>query len=277
MHAPVKQLKRSIRCGLRVIGALAFLAVLASGQTYAPPPPPEPFDYGKVVLDSYASSTELGPVVFDHWLHRAMFTCRLCHVDLGFAMQARSTGIAASSNRKGLHCGACHDGKRIFQGRPIFASCSDDAKGKQCNRCHSVGKRGARKYRYWAFTAKLPKGAYGVDWAAAEREGKITPVDFLEGVPVKKTPMKIPPGFSMEADLSWDRAVLFPHEKHAVWNGCELCHPKIFPSTPKHTAQNSMFLHIEGSYCGACHGRVAFPFDACTRCHMKHDDVTASD
>jgi len=32
-------------------------------------------------------------VVFDHWLHRAKFTCRLCHVDIGFAMKAEATDI----------------------------------------------------------------------------------------------------------------------------------------------------------------------------------------
>jgi hypothetical protein len=28
---------------------------------------------------------------FRHWLHRSKYTCRLCHVDIGFAMEAGGT------------------------------------------------------------------------------------------------------------------------------------------------------------------------------------------
>jgi hypothetical protein len=86
---------------------------------------------------------------------------------------------AASSIREGRYCGACHDGKKLFEGKLILPACSYDAQRKDCNRCHSLGKRGW-KYYYWTFTAKLPKGQYGVDWEAAESEGEIKPVDSLE-------------------------------------------------------------------------------------------------
>jgi c(7)-type cytochrome triheme protein len=251
-----------------------FLTVPSYGQTYTPPPPPEqPFDYGKVVFDGFASSAGVGPVVFDHWLHRAKFTCRLCHVDLGFAMRANGTGVTASANREGRYCGACHDGQRLFDGKPIFASCSDDPKGKNCNRCHSLGKRGARKYHYYPFTAKLPKGVYGVDWEAAAREGKIKPVDSLEGIPVKKDPVQARQDFSIRAPLTWARPVAFSHEKHAQWAGCQICHREAFPIAPKQTAKTSMFLHMEGRYCGTCHGKVAFPLNNCSRCHPGESDV----
>jgi hypothetical protein len=35
--------------------------------------------------------------------------------------------------------------------------------------------------------------------------------------------------------------VTFSHKKHALWNGCELCHPDIFPSVKKGTIEYSMF------------------------------------
>jgi len=253
-----------------LICAVFFLTASGFGQTYVPPPPPEqPFDYGKVILGNYSSTTGLGPVVFDHWLHRAKFTCRLCHLDIGFAMRANGTGIAASSNRQGHYCGVCHDGKRSFEGKPVFASCSDDAKGKECIRCHSLGKRGARKYNYWAFTAKLPKGFYGVDWQAAESAGKIKPVDFLEGISVKKVAIQTRQDFSIKAPLSWAHPIIFSHEKHSLWAGCGLCHPEIFPTTPIEAARNSMFLHLEGRGCGTCHGKVAFPLNNCVQCHPR--------
>jgi len=245
---------------------ILLLGNVALAQVYLPKPPPEPSEYGKVILDNY-SATEPGPVVFDHWLHRSKFTCRLCHVDVGFAMEAKATGISASTNRQGFHCGACHDGKKLFEGKPIFAACSDSAHDQQCDRCHSLGKKRARKYEYKTFTAKLPKGIYGVNWGAAEESGIIKPVDFVEGLSVKQAPMQSRKDFSIKAAYSWVHPIRFSHEKHAIWNGCELCHPEIFPSTPKGTVQFSMFHNIEGQYCGACHRKVAFPLNNCQRCH----------
>jgi len=248
--------------------AVFSLTVPASAQIYLPRPPPEqPSDYGKVILDSHASPAGPGAVLFDHWLHRAKFTCRLCHVDIGFAMQANATGIEARTNHQGFHCGACHDGKRQFDGKPLFASCSNDGRGKECDRCHSQGKQDVRKNDYSAFTAKLPKGIYGVDWIAAENKGKIKLVDTLEGISVKRARLQTREDFSIKANLWWVHPITFSHEKHSVWNGCELCHPEIFPTAPKETVRFSMFKNIEGSYCGACHGKVAFPLNHCNGCH----------
>ena len=98
---------------LVLAGAFLFLLGSAVAQFYLPPPPPaQPSNYGKVILDSRASKPgSPGAVVFDHWLHRSKFTCRLCHVDIGFAMEAKATGVTPESNRQGFHCGACHDEK----------------------------------------------------------------------------------------------------------------------------------------------------------------------
>ena len=71
-------------------------------------------DYGNVVMDNFSSANDIAPVVFNHWLHRAKYTCRLCHVDLGFAMAAGETGVTEKDNRRGFYCGACHDGREAF-------------------------------------------------------------------------------------------------------------------------------------------------------------------
>ena len=42
--------------------------------------------HGRVVLDNFSTDTGMPAVVFDHWRHRVLFTCRVCHVDVGFAM-----------------------------------------------------------------------------------------------------------------------------------------------------------------------------------------------
>jgi len=246
----------------------AFLVNFVSAQIYMPRHVPEPSEYGKVILDNH-SATGPGPVVFDHWLHRSKFTCRVCHVDVGFAMQANATGISAKTNKEGFHCGACHDGKRMLAGKTIFAACSDASAGQQCDRCHSVGKQSVRKYEYKEFTAKFPKGIYGVNWEAAENSGAIKPVDFVEGLSVKGAQMQSRKDFAVEANYPWVHPVEFSHEKHVVWNGCELCHPEIFPSAAKGTIHFSMFANTEGRYCGACHGKVAFPLNNCQGCHAK--------
>ncbi len=249
-----------LACGAALLGNIAV------AQIYLPKPPPEPREYGKVVLANHATEGP-GPVVFDHWLHRSMFTCRLCHVDVGFAMEANATGISASTNRAGFHCGACHDGKRLYEGRSIFAACSDAAPGKECERCHKSGKKGVRKYEYKEFTAKFPKDTYGVNWEAAEKSGLIHPVDFIDGLSVKKAPIRSREDFTVKAAYSWVHPILFSHEKHSTWNGCELCHPEIFAAAKKGTVHYSMFANIEGRYCGACHGNVAFPLNNCQKCH----------
>ncbi len=264
-----KRNKHGISRPVLLCGIL-FLAVIASSQIYLPQHAPEPSEFGKVILDNY-SAAEPGAVVFDHWLHRSKFTCRVCHVDIGFAMQAKATGINAKTNREGFHCGACHDGKRVFEGKTIFAACADTANShdQRCDRCHSVGKNGVRKYEYREFTARFPKGIYGVNWEAAEKSGAIKPVDFVEGISVQTAKMENRKDFSVETAYPWVEPIEFSHKMHSIWNGCELCHPEIFPTAHKGTIRFSMFSNVEGHYCGACHGKVAFPLNNCQGCHAR--------
>src|SRR5574340_658692 len=78
----------------------------ASGQTGIKKKRPRPQEYGRVVINTAnAERYGLGPVQFDHWLHRTKATCRVCHVDIGFAMKAGGTGIRAEDNMAGYYCG----------------------------------------------------------------------------------------------------------------------------------------------------------------------------
>ncbi|MDA8171882.1 MAG: hypothetical protein M0Z48_08670 [Nitrospiraceae bacterium] len=232
---------------------------------------PAPDELGRVVIGNYSKAAGLPPVVFDHWLHRAMYTCRLCHVDLGFAMQAGGTGIRAADNMRGFYCGACHDGKRTYGGKTIFAACSDSAAGAgggRCVRCHSRGRQAPREYRFNEFTKKLPGENGMIDWEKAEEEGLVSPSDYLEGVSIKRPKLRAPKDFSLEARCRWMPGIIFSHKKHAVWNGCEVCHPDIFP-VKLGGAKFSMLDIVDGEYCGACHGKVAFPVAFCNKCHSK--------
>lgn len=243
-------MKRAVVLALIVLAPFA----LAQGMKKRRPLPDE---FGKVVMNNFSEKNNVAPVVFDHWLHRAKFTCRLCHVDIGFAMEANATQVHEEANRKGFYCGACHNGKVAFE----MAS---------CDRCHSAGKSVKRAYDFAAFTADLPKGRFGngVDWEAAEAEGKIKLTDTLPGVSVKRSPLQVPKDYSIEAKVAGLPEIIFSHRKHATWNGCELCHPEIYAvkaGATKYTMQDV----FAGKFCGVCHGPVAFPAIDCQRCHTK--------
>jgi c(7)-type cytochrome triheme protein len=235
---------------------------------------PPPQELGKVVLNTTSKKAGMDPVVFDHWLHRAKFTCRLCHIDIGFAMEKEATGITADLNMQGLYCGSCHNGNRTIGGKEIFASCSEkkvtEEEQKRCARCHSKGKEKNREYEFEKFTKDFPRlpGGISIDWEKAEDEGIIKLIDFLPGISFHRDPLKTQADFSIEV-TSWASDVIFSHKKHAVWNGCEVCHPQIFPSSQKGTVRYSMFQIMRGEYCGICHLNVAFSVWICNKCHKN--------
>jgi c(7)-type cytochrome triheme protein len=227
--------------------------------------------HGRVVLDNFSSTVRMPAVTFDHWRHRAMYTCRVCHVDLGFALEAGETRVSAGSNQAGQHCGACHDGKREYAGRAILRSCSgwphaDAARG--CTLCHTGPDSGpGRGYAQFKKGMPLDSADY-IDWAlVAQRGGLITPIDFLEGISEQHSAMKIDRNVTIQAKGTWLESVTFSHRKHAQWNGCELCHPEVFPVTQRGAVKYDMNAIRGGQYCGVCHANVAFPLDACKRCH----------
>ncbi len=226
-----------------------------------------PHEYGNVVINNYSQKNNMAPVVFNHWLHRAKYTCRLCHVDIGFAMEAGGTGMTEDENRSGLYCGACHNGKEAFGW--IEKNLLGQEK-KNCERCHSYKKKVKFKYNFYQFTKDWPRARFGnrVDWLKAEQKGLIKLKDELEGFTIKRRPLKIPEDIELTAKEIGMPEIVFSHKKHAVWNGCELCHPDIF-GVRKGATQYSMQDIFNGKYCGACHGKVAFPNYDCRLCHTK--------
>jgi c(7)-type cytochrome triheme protein len=275
-----KALFRRIAILYAVLSLLIILAIIISARTADAWNRAVPSEYGRVIIKNYSKRAGLAPVIFDHWVHRSRFTCRLCHVDIGFAMEAGGTDITAAKNRHGLYCGACHDGKRFVGDKKIFAACSEVISKEdslRCDRCHSQGRKVAREYEFTAFAEKLPKTALGngngINWEEAEAKGLIKPIDFLEGVSVRRPALKAQKDFSLEVKSSWMDKVLFSHKKHAIWNGCEVCHPEIFPSLQKGATKYSMFQIVNGQYCGVCHDKVAFPLRDCQRCHTQPVDM----
>lgn len=259
---------RWLACGV----AALVVAVAASAQSAVKKRRPLPYEFGRVVLNNHSEKAGLAPVTFEHWQHRARYTCRVCHVDIGFAMKAGATNIRARDNASGVFCGACHDGKRIVDGRKVFEACgkiTPDTRAA-CLRCHAGEARSADA-EFGAFAKRMPRGRFGngIDWEKAEEEHLIKPADSVEGVSIKRTSMTAQKDFALSPKLQGMPDIIFSHAKHTAWNGCELCHPEIFVGVKKGSTKYSMAQIFEGQYCGVCHSTVAFPLIDCQRCHAR--------
>lgn len=259
---------------MRLLNAFLIALVLVLCTDMAAARRIKPSEYGSVTILNFSHQAGLAPVRFDHWLHRSLYTCRLCHVDIGFAMEANATRITADANMKGFYCGSCHNGTSLHNKKIIFASCSVNATPEErmrCSRCHSVGKSVQKEYEYASFAEKLPKGGMEelIDWEEAEARGLIHPVDFLIGVSMQRQPLNAQKDFSITSRSTWMPDIIFSHKKHVMWNGCEVCHPDIFPSVKKGVVKYSMLEIANGQYCGLCHNRVAFPLNLCNKCHIN--------
>jgi c(7)-type cytochrome triheme protein len=229
---------------------------------------PRADEFGDVIMNNYSEANKMTPVRFRHWLHRSKYTCRLCHVDLGFAMVAGETGNREVDNRHGLYCGACHDGKTAFASETLNAR--GEVKEENCDLCHSVGKEVEFKYDFYDFISGFPRSRFGnkVDWMVAEEQGLIELSDYLEGISIKRKPLKNPADGKIDASAIEMPDIIFSHDKHAIWNGCELCHPQIY-GVKAGSTQVEMQEIFDGKYCGACHGKVAFMNLDCQLCHTE--------
>jgi c(7)-type cytochrome triheme protein len=235
---------------------------------------PLPYEYGRVVIHNYSEKANLAPVVFEHWIHRSKFTCRVCHVDVGFAMKAGATDITAVDNERGFYCGACHNGTRVVDGKTVFKACSKRVTAEdsnRCDRCHSQGKKVASNYDFFRFSQPLPKERFGngIDWEKSEELGLIHPASVLDGVSIPRNALAVQKDFALNPKVEGMPDTIFSHTKHTVWNGCELCHPEIFMGVKRGATQYTMVDNFQGRSCGVCHTTVAFPLTDCQRCHSK--------
>ncbi|NTV50404.1 MAG: hypothetical protein HGB32_05790 [Geobacteraceae bacterium] len=235
---------------------------------------PLPYEFGSVTINNYSQQAGMPPVMFDHWVHRQNYTCRLCHVDIGFGMTAGSTKIRSADNMKGYFCGTCHNGRMVHNNKKIFESCAKEysrEEYKTCAKCHTRERSAAKEDEFYRFSEQMPGERFGnkINWELAEEKGLIKPVDYLEKVSSKKVNLKVNQDFAIKAKVEGMPDIIFSHKKHTVWNGCELCHPDIFVGVKKGTSKYSMTEIFDSKYCGVCHEKVAFPQTDCQRCHTR--------
>jgi c(7)-type cytochrome triheme protein len=238
------------------VSVLLLSAVLFAHPFHLPPRPP--FDrYGNVLIRRGTANGSAKAVSFSHWSHRLRYTCRVCHLELDFNFKRNTTEITEEANRKGAFCGACHDGRTAFGHTEA-----------NCARCHTGDAATAADF---ARLSELPRSMFGngVDWSRAIANGSIAPTTSLSK---DFKPLTLDTTLSLEAEWNFVSPAVFPHADHVRWLDCANCHPAIFNVKKKTTKHFSMRYNLAGDFCGACHLRVAFPLDDCTRCHPEMKD-----
>jgi c(7)-type cytochrome triheme protein len=228
---------------------------------------PRPEEFGNVVINNYSEKSNIAPVVFKHWVHRTRYTCRVCHVDLGFAMEAGGSDIREADNLNRLYCGSCHNGTEAF-GPSSRDKLVNEV--QNCERCHSYGKEVKFKYDFNEYLKDFPAARFGnrVDWMKAQEKGVVKVSDQVAGISIKRQAIPNPKDFDIKSTILGMPDIIFSHKVHADINGCELCHPEIFGAKKGVTKYNMQDI-FAGKYCGACHAKVAFPFYDCQLCHLK--------
>jgi len=101
--------------------------------------------------------------------------------------------------------------------------------------CHSIVKNVTLEYDFTKFTEHLPKGRFGngIDGKKAEEQGLIRPVDFLEGISIRRQSLTVQKVFALGSKLEGMPDIIFSHKKHTGLNGCELCHQGMFVGVKK--------------------------------------------
>ncbi len=243
-------------------GAVIFLLLTAvstlswqyaGAVAYSLPELPAASLYGNILIDRSSTENGVKPVSFSHWTHRTRFTCRVCHTELEFDMAVSVTEVSCEDIKDGRFCGACHNGKQAFGPKD------------NCAYCHN-GDLGFRSDAFAEFTQDLPPDEFGnqIDWSEMMRRGNVQPSHFLNDPPAETTYDK-----ELKLEAAWGRIppAVFPHKEHLQWVDCDTCHPDLFNIKQKTTEHFSMNRILKGEFCGYCHMKVAFPMNACERCH----------
>lgn len=224
----------------------------------------------------------LAPVIYPHWVHRLLYECKSCHQNI-FVMKRGANGISQAKILEGKQCGTCHNGKVSFSAN------------ENCEKCHMAGKPGEESLRMvnkydlkkikdaaarlnTSFSPeKLPKGAlpldrFGfIDWDGLKKANACEPVKSLVKDAREETRDNV---ILFESNMAGIKGVLFNHKTHSSRATCESCHQEIFKDTLGANKVTMMEMSA-GKVCGACHGKVAFKFADCNRCHERPQGAPA--
>lgn len=245
---------------------------------------------GNFVMMAHRAEEEakgLAPVIYPHWMHRLIYECKVCHTDV-FQMKRGANSISHTAFDANRLCGTCHDGKASF-------STSDKT---QCERCHTAGKPGEERLLNPAKAdlkalkdasvkagsalspekltgGRLPLDKLGaIDWNAMKTLGAYEPLKAVAGINKETAEAIRDNEILFEPAMDYIKTVVFSHKTHSAQVRCNACHQAIFKDT---LGANTVTMKemSEGGSCGACHGKVAFKFADCNRCHSVKNGTPA--
>lgn len=265
-------------------------------------------EWGDIIMDSTLSSMQKAnqkPVLFLHWFHRIRYKCKTCHEGL-FKSEKGTNGITMETIAKGNFCGKCHNGiiafsanecerchnydeKMVIKDRLIPTADRKDAEEYEATRLKILRKTGPlagtthdgkgfitrsimenEPMEKMAFMS-LEKDKYGmVNWVKAVKNGKIAPVADIGDEKIEDIideGMRI---FQVKSESV--NNVLFSHDIHTYWLGCNTCHDGLFPKDMR-SVEMKMADFIKGKWCGKCHRKVSFSLGDCKRCHFIPKDI----
>ena len=216
------------------------------------------------VLDTLVTMNPALGVTFPHRPHTQILDCSSCH-PTPFAQAAGQSKTSMDLIKRGESCGICH-------GPVAFGP-------EQCSRCHAMKAQVAKQTATpreprtpveavgaWPEALKLlPVTAVGEpDWTRALSEGVIAPRPGIDEQARERPAMDL----DLELTSSGSPAfkAVFTHKPHTALIGCDTCHASMF--VPRRGASRVTMEQIrQGEACGACHGKVAFGVEDCSRCH----------
>lgn len=249
-------------------GQVDWSEALRSGAI-APRPAADPRAPAQAVLDLDLELARAGSRVFrarfSHGSHTAWLACGSCHPSVyPLARAAPPTVATMAAMQEGRSCGVCH-GSVAFGLDRRCARCHPGVPARVEWRPPEEPRKPIERAATWDEALKLlPRRDEAPDWGKALAEGVIAPRPGIDpgaaGEDLLDLEVTRTPGGDEAAK------VVFPHAAHTAWLKCESCHPEPYEQEGGKTPMSMERINA-GELCGTCHGKVAFPLDACGRCH----------
>jgi c(7)-type cytochrome triheme protein len=236
-------------------------------RTIAPRAGPEADARAQAVLDLDVELASSGSRVFSsqfsHAPHTEWLACSDCHPAI-FPLGKKAAPVSVTMARiaKGEYCGACH-GTVAFGVEGRCARCHRAIPATSSWRPAEPPAKPIEGARTWSAAMKLlPVKDDAPDWQKALADGVIAPRPGIDPRAKEEDVLDLD---VVRADGA-PHKVVFSHAAHTAWLVCDTCHPAPYEQEAGKTRM-SMDRINEGQLCGSCHGTVAFPLDACSRCH----------
>ncbi len=212
-----------------------------------------------------SSPSKAFSMTFPHAGHTRWLGCGNCHPAVyPLKRGAPPPAVTMAKMEAGQSCGVCH-GPVTFGVKAACHRCHTKIPAKSAWRPAEEPRKPIERAKTWAEAAKLlPVTGDAPDWAKALASGVIAPrpglkADAKDEDILDQEVVRVPDGNEAAKTI-------FPHKAHTELLKCDDCHAGTYEMQTGATAMSMEKLE-KGQLCATCHGKVAFPVEACGRCH----------